>query len=93
MSIFIKPIGGLANQLFIWATGLALKTRFSSGSLVALTHHYDSYRWHNYELDSFDSGVLTLPDEDDFHRWRRQNKGPLDRLFPPKSAQPTLVEL
>ena len=37
MSIFIKPIGGLASQLFIWATGLALKTRVSSGSLVALT--------------------------------------------------------
>ena len=57
-----------------------------SCSLVALTHHYDSYRWHNYELDSFDSGVLTLPDEDDWGLTRFDGHLSLEVLLPRKDV-------
>ena len=55
--IRIKPIGGLGNQLFIWAFAKKLQNERPQSKILAATGHFDDYPWHNYELDSFDSGV------------------------------------
>lgn len=55
--IRIKPIGGLGNQLFIWAFAKKLQHERPESKIVAATGHYDNYPWHKYELDSFSSGV------------------------------------
>lgn len=52
MAVVIEPVGGLGNQLFIYATGRALSVR-TGLPLVADTFSYRTYTNHDYELDSF----------------------------------------
>lgn len=65
MSIFIKPIGGLGNQLFIWATGLHL-ARTIGTDLEAFTGHFQEHHdffWPEFELETFLSGIDILHDD------------------------------
>lgn len=65
MSIFIKPIGGLGNQLFIWATGLHIARKVGTDLEAFIAHfreHHDFF-WPEYELESFDSGIQIVHDD------------------------------
>lgn len=55
--IKIKPLGGLGNQLFIWAFAKKIQHDRPQSKILAASGHFDDYPWHNYELDSFSSGV------------------------------------
>lgn len=59
MSVLIRPVGGLGNQLFIWATGLAL-AREKGVPLVSDRSYYLASKQRHYELDSFDSGIRRM---------------------------------
>lgn len=52
MAITIEPLGGLGNQLFVYATGLARALDLNTDLKVDL-RNFRNYEWHNYELDSF----------------------------------------
>ena len=54
MAVVISPVGGLGNQLFIYAAGKALSREHDLPLLVD-TSHYRKYHNRLFELDSFDS--------------------------------------
>jgi hypothetical protein len=54
MAVVISPVGGLGNQLFIYAAGKALAREHDLPLLVD-TSHYRKYHNRLFELDSFDS--------------------------------------
>lgn len=56
MPIIIEPLGGLGNQLFIYALGLRL-ARAHETELVCDTWQFHNYRWHVYELDTFANSI------------------------------------
>lgn len=62
MSIIIEPLGGLGNQLFVYATGRSLSIE-RGVELEADLRNFEGYKWHDYELDSFHSNlkVITNP--------------------------------
>lgn len=54
MAVVITPVGGLGNQLFIYAAGKAL-ARQKEVPLIVSTSHYRRYKDRVFELDSFES--------------------------------------
>ena len=54
--IVIEPLGGLGNQLFTYAVGLANATRLDT-ELVADLRNFRNYEWHDYELGSFANSI------------------------------------
>lgn len=48
----IEPLGGLGNQLFTYAVGLANAKRLGT-ELVADLRNFENYEWHDYELGCF----------------------------------------
>ena len=56
MAITIRPVGGLGNQLFIYAAGLAVSTKLST-PLWADVSHFETNENREFELDKFSSGV------------------------------------
>jgi hypothetical protein len=56
VSVLIRPVGGLGNQLFIWAAGYAL-SRKKDVPLVCDRGYYLDSKHRHYELDSFNSGI------------------------------------
>lgn len=56
VSITIEPLGGLGNQLFVYALGLSISTRLGV-PLEADLRNFADYKWHNYELDSFRNSI------------------------------------
>lgn len=63
MSVLVTPIGGLGNQLFVYATGKALSRRLKL-SLVVDKSHYRSSSSRAFELESFDSDFEEIPSGD-----------------------------
>jgi hypothetical protein len=59
MSVIIEPLGGLGNQLFVYGAGLALARRLHT-DLIADLRNFQSYEWHNYELDSMNLSIDRL---------------------------------
>jgi hypothetical protein len=62
MSIIIEPLGGLGNQLFVYATGRSLSIELGV-ELEADLRNFEGYEWHDYELDSFhnDLRIIATP--------------------------------
>jgi hypothetical protein len=58
VAITIEPLGGLGNQLFVYATGRARALDLGT-NLQADLRNFINYQWHGYELGSFNS-VLSL---------------------------------
>jgi hypothetical protein len=56
MSIIIEPLGGLGNQLFIYALGLRLAQE-NRVDLVCDTWNFHNYSWHEYELDTIPNSI------------------------------------
>lgn len=56
LAIVIEPLGGLGNQLFVYATGRARAIDLQT-ELHADLRSFVDYEWHNYELDSFSSDL------------------------------------
>ena len=56
VSIVIEPLGGLGNQLFVYAVGLAL-ARLRDTELHCDTWNFYGYDWHVYELDTFPNAI------------------------------------
>lgn len=56
MAIVIEPLGGLGNQLFIYALGLRLARNLNT-DLVCDTWNFHGYSWHVYELDTFVNSI------------------------------------
>lgn len=56
MSITIEPLGGLGNQLFVYALGLHLAKK-NKTSLEADLWRFRGYSWHQYELDSIPTQI------------------------------------
>lgn len=54
--IVIEPLGGLGNQLFTYAVGLANATRLDTELVVDL-RNFKNYEWHEYELGSFSNSI------------------------------------
>ena len=52
----IEPLGGLGNQLFTYAVGLANATRLDTELVVELCN-FKNYEWHDYELGSFANSI------------------------------------
>lgn len=61
--IVIEPLGGLGNQLFTYAVGLANATRLGT-ELVADLRNFKNYEWHDYELGSFANSIRREISED-----------------------------
>lgn len=59
-AVTIRPVGGLGNQLFIWAAGFEIARR-TGAKLFADLHWYSKYSHRKFELQSFDSAVRILP--------------------------------
>jgi hypothetical protein len=70
VAITIEPLGGLGNQLFVYATGRARALDLET-DLQADLRHFISYEWHEYELDSFRS-VLSLTQASRMYERRRR---------------------
>lgn len=56
MAITIEPLGGLGNQLFIYALGLRLARELNT-ELICDTWNFHNYSWHSYELDSISNEI------------------------------------
>jgi len=56
VAITIEPLGGLGNQLFVYATGRALALDTGAQLHVDL-RNFVGYDWHAYELNSFDNRI------------------------------------
>lgn len=56
MVVTFRPIGGLGNQLFIWATAYAL-AKLQGQPLIADLHHYGPGAKRDYGLEGFDAGI------------------------------------
>lgn len=56
MTITIEPLGGLGNQLFVYALGLQLARKHNT-SLEADLWRFKNYTWHRYELDSIPTQI------------------------------------
>lgn len=56
MAITIEPLGGLGNQLFIYALGLRLARELNT-ELICDTWNFHDYSWHSYELDSIPNEI------------------------------------
>lgn len=56
MAITIEPLGGLGNQLFIYALGLRLARELNT-DLICDTWNFHNYSWHSYELDSIPNEI------------------------------------
>lgn len=56
MAITIEPLGGLGNQLFIYALGLRLARELNT-ELICDTWNFHNYSWHSYELDSIPNEI------------------------------------
>lgn len=93
--IVFEPLGGLGNQLFSYAAGLAVATRLGV-ELRADVRNFRDYEWHNYELDSFANsiqGVVAANDEDRPRpRWKnlqpwRERDLPTESLFVEESSR------
>lgn len=56
MTVTIEPMGGLGNQLFIYALGLRL-ARDLSTDLECDTWNFKNYTWHRYELDTITNSI------------------------------------
>ncbi len=54
--VTIEPLGGLGNQLFVYATGRHLANKLNLG-LVADLRNYVNYPWHVHELETFENSV------------------------------------
>ena len=54
--VVLRPLGGLGNQLFIWAAGLVVAQK-TQASLVLVSDWYKEFRHRELELFSFDSGL------------------------------------
>lgn len=72
MAIIIEPLGGLGNQLFVYGTGLARALDLGT-ELMADLRHFRDYEWHNYELDTFHSG-LTLVESSASQKLKRRQR-------------------
>ena len=66
-SVLIHPVGGLGNQLFIWAAGLSVALK-SGATLVLDDDWYRRFTHRNLELLTFDSGA-SLPQNPTKRRW------------------------
>jgi hypothetical protein len=62
VAITIRPVGGLGNQLFIYATGSAVANKLGV-DLWADVQHFDSNPTRSYMLDRFSSRVEKVIDE------------------------------
>jgi hypothetical protein len=51
MTVIIEPLGGLGNQLFVYAFGLSLAKQLQT-EIHADLWRFHNYPWHRYELDS-----------------------------------------
>lgn len=73
MTITIEPLGGLGNQLFVYALGRTLSDHLNTDLRVDLWK-FHKYHWHRYELDSFQSRITctyaSKLRETIGHRWR-----------------------
>ncbi len=56
MTLVIEPLGGLGNQLFVYALGLRL-ARDLDVELDVDTWRFHKYPWHVYELDTFSNSI------------------------------------
>jgi hypothetical protein len=56
VAIIIEPLGGLGNQLFIYALGLRL-ARDLETELICDTWNFHNYSWHVYELDTIPNSI------------------------------------
>ena len=56
MAVTIEPLGGLGNQLFIYALGLRLAQDLNT-DLKCDTWNFHNYSWHIYELESFRNSI------------------------------------
>lgn len=56
MAIVIEPLGGLGNQLFIYALGLRLAQELDT-DLICDTWNFYNYSWHVYELDTIPNSI------------------------------------
>jgi hypothetical protein len=56
MTVTIEPLGGLGNQLFVYALGLRL-ARALDVELDVDTWRFHKYPWHVYELDTFSNSI------------------------------------
>ncbi len=56
VSVTIEPLGGLGNQLFVYALGRCLSMKLGVPLHVDLCN-FRSYEWHDYELDSFMNSI------------------------------------
>jgi hypothetical protein len=54
VTIYIEPLGGLGNQLFVYATGRARAIDLNTDLQVDL-RNFRNYEWHNFELQTFHS--------------------------------------
>ena len=54
--ITVEPVGGLGNQLFSYGLGLANATRLGVDLAVDLSR-FRKYKWHEYQLDTFESSI------------------------------------
>lgn len=59
MSITIQPVGGLGNQLFIYATGVALASKLSTNLNVDVSH-FETNLNRDFQLDQFRSRIATV---------------------------------
>jgi hypothetical protein len=56
MPVTIEPLGGLGNQLFVYALGLALAKRLGT-TVEADLWRFHRYPWHVYELDTLPAQI------------------------------------
>ncbi len=56
MTITIEPLGGLGNQLFVYALGLHLSLKHDT-PLEADLWRFRNYGWHQHELDSISTQI------------------------------------
>ena len=56
MAIIIEPLGGLGNQIFVYALGLTLARKLGV-QLEADLWRFHKYPWHVYELDTFQNSI------------------------------------
>ncbi len=58
--VVLRPLGGLGNQLFIWAAGFAVAQR-SQASLLLVSDWYQKFKHRELELFTFNSGLVFHP--------------------------------
>lgn len=78
MSVTIEPLGGLGNQLFVYALGLRLARDLNTDLHCDVWNFY-GYSWHSYELDTFENSITRTYSSRSREIWGHKARGLLRR--------------